>query len=179
MSKPLVRYSYHNTGVRGTPIDKKKSKYAIAFTAERDAEGVQHVSYGISVCHPNDDFVRAVGRQIAEARLELAATDSSAFWNTITLPKEVNLDEIPAKILEQHKRDNADRQEVMNAETADKIKRVKAISAELEAAQTKAIADLRLKYGAKHDELMQLLRDLSPESFDSFEDEPVGQWEEE
>lgn len=97
----LVRLFYTNTGLKGAPIDPKKPKLSVAFTAVRNDANEQVVEYGVASCVPADEFTRATGRAIATQNLEaLSDLNSQVLADTpfvaasVTFPAEVNLDQL-------------------------------------------------------------------------------------
>lgn len=104
----LVRKFYTNTGLRGTQIDQLKPKLSVAFTAVRNEQNEQVVQFGISACHPNDQFKRKVGGAIAESRLKLVTdgseipADVASYVGSVIFPPETDLDEIPGLIVGVH-----------------------------------------------------------------------------
>lgn len=65
-----IRYT-HNTHTPGL-------RYTVAYTFNKTADGKLDVVYGIAQCRKNDTFTRAIGRNMAEARLKKALSGKVA-----------------------------------------------------------------------------------------------------
>lgn len=165
MSK-LVRLFYTNTGLKGTPINPKKPKLSVAFTAERNDAGEQVVEYGVASCVPTDEFHRTIGRTYAEQALAFQLHDPSQlnapyFGGVTTFPTGTRLDEIPALIVAKFEADKNAHNAAAQTAAKAVINEAKALEKETEALWAEHI-EPRVK---KLHELFAKARDLSPTAF--------------